>query len=306
MLLLPTLPPTSVSEPDWPSSFDQTVVWITGASSGIGEALARSLSAKGARIILSARREETLRSLAATLPSKALVLPLDITDEAAIARAVEQAWDWQGHIDLLVNNAGISQRALVLETSMDTARRVMDVNFFGAVALTAALAPKMVGRKSGHIVNITSVATYVAAPLRGFYSASKHALRAWSNTLRAELGGTGVDVTMICPGYVQTDIGKRALNGAGVPLQQDDPQVKAGLSPEELVARMLPAIVARKREVYVGGVEVSSIYLQRYVPWLVAWVLPDSLPWSDSGMMWFARRATRRIFGLSAPKRSDP
>lgn len=284
-------------------SFDGKVVWITGASSGIGAALARAFALEGAQLVLSARRGEALSVLASTLPTSCLVVELDLTDEASLPAAAARAAAWKGRIDVLVNNAGISQRAKVLETSMDTARAVMAVNFFGAAALTAAVVPGMVARGEGQVVNITSVATYVAAPLRAYYSASKHALRAWSNTLRAELGGTGVDVTMVCPGYVRTGISRRALGGDGRALGSDDPQVAAGMDPEALAARVLPAIVARQREVYLGGVEIFSIYLERFTPGLVAWVLPDRLPWSDHGLLWHARRVARGVWGLHVPPR---
>ncbi|MCB9795065.1 MAG: SDR family oxidoreductase [Alphaproteobacteria bacterium] len=286
------------------SDFKEQVVWITGASSGIGAAMARAFAEEGARVILSARRHEALLDLAHTLPGEPLVLPLDVSDEAAIPPAVAQALAWQGHVDVLINNAGVSQRARIQETDIRTGRRVMDVNFFGAAALTAALLPAMLARGQGHIVNMTSVAAYVAAPLRAFYSASKHALRAWSNTLRAELSGSGVHVTMICPGFVSTKISQHALGGDGEPLMQLDPQVAQGFTPEEAAARILPAVARRRRELYLGRVEILAIYLQRFTPWLVAFVLPDRLPWADSSRLtWIARTALRAVWGLSAPPR---
>lgn len=288
-----------------PPAVPARVVWITGASSGIGAALAHRFAADGAALIVSARSHDKLvalqQSIQADHPVAVLVLPLDITDEAAIGVAADVARAWRGGVDVLVNNAGISQRAQVLDTALGTARRVMDVNFFGAVALTAAVAPAMVQRGRGHIVNITSVAAYVAAPRRGFYSASKHALRAWSNTLRAELGGTGVHVTMVCPGYVQTGISHHALSGDGTPTGQPDPQIAAGLSPDTVAAQTLAAIRAKKREITPGRVEISAIYLERFTPGLVAWVLPDRLPWSDSGLLGLARRTARFVWGVRTP-----
>lgn len=281
----------------------QQVVWITGASSGIGAAMARAFSMAGAFVILSARRRQALESVAASLPNEAMVLPLDLTDQSAIGPAAEQALAWRGRVDVLVNNAGVSQRSETQHTKQETARRLMEVNFFCATALTAAVLPAMLSKGQGHIVNMTSVAAYVAAPERAYYSASKHALRAWSNTLRAELGGSGVHVTMVCPGFVSTDISKKALDGEGIPIGRPDPQVSGGLTAEEVALQVLPALRGRKREVRIGGVEIMAIYWQRFCPWIVAWVIPDCVPEADSGMLWGVRGALRAVWGLPAPKR---
>lgn len=285
-------------------SAEPQVVWITGASSGIGAALARAYARQGAVLILSARRTAALLALQQTLvETQTLILPLDLSDPSAIGPATARALAWRGRVDVLVNNAGVSQRSSVRDTELSTGRQLMEVNFFGAAALTRALLPSMLARESGHVVNMTSVAAYVAGPDRAFYSASKHALRAWSNTLRAELGGSGVHVTMICPGYVATDISQHALNGQGAALRRSDPQVAAGLSPDQAAARMLPAIARRQRELRLGSVEIAAIYLQRFTPWLVAWVLPDRLPRADAGPLAWLRRGLRAIWKLPPPPR---
>jgi short-subunit dehydrogenase len=283
---------------------DPPVVWITGASSGIGAALARAYAKQGALLILSARRTDKLLALQQTLvETQTLILPLDLTRAGAIGPAAERALGWRGRVDVLVNNAGVSQRSSVQDTELSTGRQLMEVNFFGAAALTRALLPSMLKRRAGQVVNITSVAAYVAGPDRAFYSASKHALRAWSNTLRAELGGSGVHVTMICPGYVATDISQHALDGHGAALRRRDPMVAAGLSPDQAAARMLPAIARKEREVRLGSVEIAAIYLQRFTPWLVAWVLPERLPRADAGPLAWLRRGLRAIWKLPPPPR---
>ena len=258
--------------------FTDHVIWITGASSGIGEALARALSAEGARLILSARRRQRLEDLAAELPGESLILPLDLTDGEAIPGAVQQALAWGGRIDVLVNNAGISQRGLVEETQLSTVRRVMEINFFAVVDLTSQVLPSMLERGRGHIVNISSVAGYVGTPMRSTYCASKHALRAWSDSLRAEVSGRGLYVTTVCPGYVRTEISRSALTGDGSQKGTDDGVVASATPAHVVAAKMVTAIHRRRREFYVGGREIYAIYLQRFLPGLVAWAAPRAAP----------------------------
>jgi dehydrogenase/reductase SDR family member 7B len=260
--------------------FADQVVWITGASSGIGAALARAFNREGALLILSARRAERLEALREGLdrPDDVLVLPLDVADPSAIDAAAQQALAWRGRIDLLINNAGISQRSLVEETTMHTHRQVMEVNFFGAVQLTSRLLPSMLAAGHGHIVNISSLAGYVSTPLRSAYSASKHALRAYSDSLRAEVSGRGLDVTVICPGYIRTEISKAALTGDGTPKGEHDQVILSGLDPDLAARRMLDGIHRRRRELTVGGRETWVIVMQRFFPGLVARLLPRAVP----------------------------
>ncbi len=260
--------------------FAERVVWITGASSGIGAALARAFSREGALLILSARRVERLQALREGLerPDDVLVLPLDVADPSAIDAAAGQALAWKGRLDVLVNNAGISQRSLVEETSMDTLRQVMEVNFFGAAQLTGCVLPGMLTAGRGHIVNISSLAGYVSTPLRSAYSASKHAIRAYSDSLRTEVSGRGLDVTVICPGYIRTEISKAALTGDGTPKGEHDQAILSGLDPDLAAQRMLDGIDRRRREVAVGGRETWVIPLQRFFPGILARLLPRAVP----------------------------
>jgi len=258
--------------------FQDHIIWITGASSGIGEALARALSAEGAILILSARRRQRLEVLAADLPGESLILPLDLTDGAAISSAVVQVIGWKGRIDVLINNAGISQRARVEDSSLSTVRRVMEINFFAIVDLTHQVLPTMLKQGRGQIVNMSSVAGYVATPLRSTYSASKHALRAWSDSLRAEVSGRGITVTTICPGYVRTEISRSALTGDGSAQGADDGVISSAMLADKAAAKMVTAIHRRRREFYVGGKEIYAIYIQRWFPGLVAWLAPRAAP----------------------------
>ncbi len=256
--------------------FSGKVVWVTGASSGIGEALARRFSDEGASVVLSARRADALAGIASGLRSETLVLPLDICKP--VVEAAETALAWKGRIDILVHNAGVTQRSKIADTSMDTARRLMEVNFWGAVELTHCVLPAMIARGQGHIVAVGSVAGYVSTPERAFYSAAKHALRSYCDTLRAETVSAGIDVTYISPGYIKTGISERGLVGDGSATGRIGDGDEKGMSVDSAAERMMDAIAKRRREVSVGGPEVHAILLQRWFPGLVARWLPRAAP----------------------------
>ena len=252
-------------------SFEGKSVWITGASSGIGEALAVAWSRAGARVILSARNEAELERVRARCdgPSRHVVRPLDVTDMDAIGRAAGEV----GPVDILVPSAGVSQRALAVETDLATDRAIMEINYFGAVALTKAVLPSMIARRSGHLVPISSVIGYVGVPLRSAYAASKHALHGFFNALRAETHQHGLRVTIVCPGYVRTNISLHALRGDGTPHGRVDDTHAAAMLPDEAARAILRGVTAGRREVHVGGKEIYAIPLQRYFPAVLARVL---------------------------------
>ncbi|HET7433329.1 MAG TPA: SDR family oxidoreductase [Thermoanaerobaculia bacterium] len=246
-------------------------VWITGASSGIGEALAVAYSREGARVILSARNAaepERVRAACAN-PERHRVLPLDVADSATIPSAAQEA----GEVDILIHSAGVSQRSLVAETNLAIDRRIMEINYFGTIALTKAVLPSMLARRSGHIVPISSVIGYVGVPLRSAYSASKHALHGFFDALRAENAKNGIRVTIVCPGYIRTNVSENALRGDGTRHGKVDETHAKAMRPEEAAPAIVRGIAANKREVYVGGKEIWAIPLQRHFPWLVAKVL---------------------------------
>ena len=260
--------------------FTDKVVWVTGASAGIGEALALALAAEGAQLILSARRQERLEAVRTRCPQpeQVLCLPLDLTDPAATEAAATEAAAWRGRVDILVNNAGVSQRGLALQTSMDTVRRIMEVDFFAAVHLARLVVPDMVRRRTGQVVVISSVTGHVATPMRSAYAAAKHALHGWFDALRAEVHADGVAVTLLCPGYVATDVSRNALREDGSAQGSMDQDTARGLAPDVFAARALDAIAARKREAYIGGREIYAIYLKRWLPGLLAARLPGAVP----------------------------
>ena len=255
--------------------FEGKTVWVTGASSGIGEALAYALATQGARLILSARREEKLRAVQAACahPNRHLILPLDLSDPASIATAVPQALAHGGSIDVLINNGGISQRAQAVDTNLAVDRRIMEVNYFGTIALTKAVLPSMLERGAGHIVVVSSLVGKFGTPKRSAYAASKHALHGFFDALRAEIYDAGLRVTLICPGYVRTDISRNALTADGTPYATLDAGQQHGLPPERCAAKILRAIEREKDEVFFGGKEIAAVYIKRFWPGLLNRIL---------------------------------
>lgn len=251
-------------------SFAGKVVWITGASSGIGEAMALAFSQAGATLILSARREAELERVrqACRDSEKHLVLPLDMADFEAIPQAVETARAWNPRLDIVVQNAGISQRSLARETEFAVDERIMRVNFLGVVAHSKALLPWFLEQKGGHFVVVTSLVGKFATPLRSAYSASKHALHGFFDSLRAELYNDGIDVTLICPGYIHTQISLNALTGDGSAQGTMDRAQAQGMSSETFAQKSLKAIAKRKPEAYIGGRETWGVLVHRFFPGL--------------------------------------
>ncbi|MEP4532030.1 MAG: SDR family oxidoreductase [Cyclobacteriaceae bacterium] len=246
-----------------------SVVLITGASSGIGEALAYEIANKGAKLILSARRKEELERVksACVSPEDVHVVPLDLADAESIIPMAKEAENIYGHIDILVNCGGISQRDKVINTKMDVDRQLMEINYFGSIAMTKALLPKMVERKTGHQVIITSATGIVSTPFRSSYAASKHALHGFYDALRAEHHDEGLKVSIILPGYVKTKISYNALMGDGSKQNTMDKAQENGLSPEQCARKTVQAIERNKEEVYIGGFrEVAGIYIKRFFP----------------------------------------
>jgi dehydrogenase/reductase SDR family member 7B len=251
--------------------FKDKVVWITGASSGIGEALAAAWSREGARVVLSARSEselERVRNLCEE-PARHRVVPLDLTKDEDVRAAAKGV----GTVDILVHSGGVSQRGLAAETALAVDRAIMDVNYFGTVALTKAVLPSMLARKSGHIVPISSVIGHVGIPMRSAYAASKHALHGFFDALRAETAKHGIRVTIVCPGYVRTKVSENALRGDGTPHGQLDETHAKAILPEVAAPRIIDGVAKGKNEVYVGGKEIWAILLTRLLPGLTARVI---------------------------------
>ena len=246
------------------------VVWITGASSGIGEALALAMARAGAKLILSARNEERLNAVCAEckeLGAEAQVLPLDLAGHESLPARAKDAEKIFGTVEILINNGGVGQRATALATAPAVEKRIWDVNFFGAVVLTKAVLPSMVERRSGQIVVISSTLGKFGAKTRSSYSATKHALHGYFDSLRAELHEQGIVVTLICPGYVRTNISLTALEADGSAHGELDPGQATGLSAEACAEKILKAVKKNRSEVMIGGwLEVSAVFLKRFLP----------------------------------------
>ena len=257
-------------------SLSGKTIWVTGASSGIGEALAMQLSAiGGVRLVISARRVELLEKVRARCadPSRVFVLPIDVADTAAAPENVQKAGTFAGPIDVMVHNAGVGQRSLAKDTPLDADRRVMEINYFGVVALTKALLPSMRERRSGHFVVVSSVTGYVGTPYRTAYAASKHALHGFFEGLRAEVWKEGIAITMVCPGFVRTEIAVKALAAAGGGDIKDHSATEAGIEPEVCARTIVRGMEKQKREVYAGRWEIAGIYARRFTPGLLAQAL---------------------------------
>jgi short-subunit dehydrogenase len=254
-------------------NFQQKVVWITGSSSGIGEALATHLYQKGAHLILSARREDELKRVQLALGGNAKrvhVLPLDLTQPDGFSSKAATALEMFGSIDIFLNSAGISQRSLVKDTLLSVDRQLMEVNYFGPVALTKAILPSMLMRKSGHIVIISSLVGKFGTPMRSGYAASKHALHGYFDSLRAEVRDEGIRVTLVCPGYINTDIILKSLTGDGQQYDKIDNVLIKGMPVTQCARIILRGIAAQKEEILVGGVETTGVYVHRLFPRIFA------------------------------------
>jgi len=248
-------------------------VWITGASSGIGEALAVRFARDGAQLVLSARRQSELERVAASCreagltAEQVLVLPLDVTDWESLPGAVRAVLDTFGTIDLLVNNAGVSQRSLCKDTDMSVYQKLMDVDVMGQIALTKAVLPHMLERGSGHLAVTASVAGKVGVPLRTGYCAAKHAVMGFFDALRAEVEGKGVKVSTIVPGFIRTDISRNALAGDGSAFGEVDEDIAGGMNVTECAEVIFKGLKAGKREIPVGkGKEMAALWIKRIAP----------------------------------------
>ncbi len=249
------------------------IIWITGSSSGIGAALAKEYSKHGVQLILSARNVSALEVVrkSCLYPDRIKTLELDLADASDLNGKVEAAIGFYGRIDILINNAGISQRSLAADTLLDVDRRIFEVNYFGTIALTKALIPHFRKNKKGQFVVISSVVGKIGTPLRSSYSASKHALHGFYDSLRAECHEDGIDITIICPGFVNTDVSINALTAKGEIQGSKDKATANGLSPERFAKKAIKSIYHKRQEVVIGGgLEVLAVYVKRFFPLILS------------------------------------
>ncbi|KAL1452279.1 hypothetical protein WDU94_006565 [Cyamophila willieti] len=258
------------------------VVLITGASSGLGEALAHKFYMCGCRLILASRRRDELERVKndlmkrlADIPTYApVVLELDLSDFTTMEERMETALSIFSHIDILINNGGISYRGDIMSTNTDVDYKVMLVNYFGQVAITKALLPSMTRRGSGHIITVSSVQGKIAIPHRSAYAASKHALQAFCDTLRAEVASTGVKVTLISPGYIHTRLSMNAITGSGHTYGVMDEATATGYTPEYVAQRILEAVIADEKDVVISSLGPRlAILLRCLLPRLYFYIM---------------------------------
>lgn len=245
------------------------VVWITGASSGLGKALVKECALQGADVILTARRYEELEKVRVTLlnPERHVSVCADITDESQVRHAYAQVLAAKGRIDWLINNAGLSQRALIQDTTMQTERAIMEVDYFSQVFLTKTVLPTFIAQKSGRIAFVSSVAGLLGTQYRASYSAAKAAIHMWANSLRAEVAQDGVEVSVIFPGFVKTNVSFNALNGEGKPQGHQDEAIENGLEPDLFAQTTVSALLAGEEYIVVGGAkEKLGVWVSRLSP----------------------------------------
>jgi short-subunit dehydrogenase len=255
--------------------FNNKVVWITGASGGIGEHLAYAFANQGAKLILTARNETELERVKQNCPSRTelLIFKMDVTDFEIIPACAKKVIDTFGRIDILVNNAGISQRSLVKDTLLSVDRKIMEVNYLGTVAVTKAVLPYMIEQQSGQFVVISSLMGKFATGLRSTYAASKHALHGFFDALRLEMLNDNIKVTILCPGFVKTNVSLNALSSDGTKTNKMDEGQAKGYTPAEFAKVALKNIKAEKAEAILGGKEILAVYIKRFFPSLLTKIL---------------------------------
>ena len=244
------------------------VAWITGASSGIGEELAKQLAAKGFSLVLSARNTSKLEALRHSLPQPEnhLVLGLDLEHSENVAELTDEVVKRFGKIDFLYNIGGLSQRAEAGSTPIEVDRKIMEINYFGTVALTKAVLPVMRRQQSGHIVVISSIAGKFGFYLRSAYSASKHALHGFFESLLLEEAKNNIHVTIACPGKINTPISLSALNEKGESHGVMDHNQETGMPVDACVRTLIRAVDKQKKEVLIGNKEIKAVTVKRFFP----------------------------------------
>jgi dehydrogenase/reductase SDR family member 7B len=259
-------------------SFKNKIVWITGASSGIGEAIAYAFAREGAELILSSRNLSELERVkkgCQNAQSVEIIL-LDLANHEQIFTIAQNVIEKFGRIDVLINNAGISQRSLAKDTDFKVDTQLIHIDLLGTIAITKAILPAMLKEKSGQIVVISSLMGKFGAPMRSTYAAAKHGLHGFFDTLRAEVFKDDLKVLMVCPGFIKTNISVNALTADGAKQGTMDDATGKGLPPSVVADKILRAISKGKEEIYVGGREVMGIYLKRFFPRLLSRVVRNA------------------------------
>ncbi len=246
---------------------ENKVVWITGASSGIGEALAYNLSEKKCKLILSGRNIDALERVKNNCSNPNIhILAFDLENYENASANVTKALSFFGNIDILINNGGISQRSLIMDTEFKVDKKLIDIDYLGTIAITKALLPHFIAQKKGHYVTITSIMGKFGSPYRSGYCAAKHGLHGFFDVLRMEHFNDNISVTLVCPGFVQTNVAKNALTGNGSIQNTEDEATKNGIPVSKFAKKCVKAIESNKKEISIGGKEIIGVYIKRFFP----------------------------------------
>ena len=255
------------------SGFENKTIWITGASSGIGKALALTFSSLGAKIVLSSRNEDELLKVANQCSTETLIIPLDLAKQDNFIEATKKVCEKFKTIDYLINNGGISQRSRATETNLEVDRLLMEINYFGTIALTKAVLPIMQNQQRGHIITISSLSGKFGFFLRSAYAAAKFAQVGFFESLRLEEEKNNINVSIVFPGFVRTNISQNALSGSGKKHGVLDNNQDKGISPDKCAQDIVNGILDNKHEIYSGGKEVWMVQLKRFFPKLFYFIL---------------------------------
>jgi dehydrogenase/reductase SDR family member 7B len=264
------------------NAYKDKIVWITGASSGIGEALVYAFAKQDAKIILSARRRDELERVAKTAGlnnDNYLLLPFDLMNINSFEEKVKEVVKKFGRVDVLINNGGFSQRSEVIETPLDIDRKIMEVNYFANIALSKLVLPHMLSKKAGHIVTISSIAGKFGFYLRSSYSAAKHALHGFYESMRLENEKNGIQITIVCPGKIKTNVSINALTSDGGTHGHMDESHVNSMSADECAKRIIDAMLANKEEVLIGGKELKAVFVKRFFPKLFSKIIRKQSPY---------------------------
>ena len=248
--------------------FQGKTIWLTGASSGIGEALAYALSHQGAHLILSARRAAELDRVkkGCAYPEKVDIVPIDLSSPSSVEQAINHCQIHYTCVDMLFNNGGISQRAEALDTDMEVVRKMMEIDFFSNIALSKAVALRMKENGGGHIIITSSLMGKWGFFLRSGYAAAKHALHGYYDSMRMEVEKYNIRITLLTPGFIASDISKHALDNNGDATGEMDNNQATGMTTTECAEKILRGVAAGKTEFGIGGKELLGLKLRRFVP----------------------------------------
>lgn len=246
--------------------FQNKVVVITGGSDGIGKALVQLFLNKGAKVATCGRNADRLYSLQQEFAGKSLhTFVADVSNEDDCIRFIETTVKAFGGIDVLINNAGLSMRALIIESETSAYKRLMDVNFWGTVYTTKSALPYIIQRK-GTVAGISSIVGNRGIPGRSAYSASKHAMQGWLESLRVEMFDHGVNVLWVSPGFIATNIRSVALDGEGKPIGETPMDESKLMSAEECASHIYNAIAKRKRAVVLTMTGKATVWMGKLLP----------------------------------------